>query len=162
IVAHEWTPRDVRFAMGANLAGTVMLAVAAYAPARPARVRRRNIWLGAAVAWLGLAALAALLAAGGPHVARSQQNPPGLRPARGAGRLGGVARHRWRARCRRPRAGPAGRPPPRALPALAGHRADPGRLREAQLRAVPAGRRRRRPGGRRAAAARLARAADGR
>jgi signal transduction histidine kinase len=65
IVAHAWTPGDVRFAMGANLAGTLMLAVAAYAPARPLRVRRRSLWLAAAAAGLALAALAALVAGGG-------------------------------------------------------------------------------------------------
>jgi signal transduction histidine kinase len=83
IVAEAWTPRDVRFAMGANLAGTVMLAIAAYAPARPLRARRRTVWLGAAGAGLGLAALAALLAGTGPHVDLAEASRPSFRPELG-------------------------------------------------------------------------------
>src|SRR6185295_2698542 len=45
IVAGDWSPGDVRYAMGANLAGTVLLAIAAFAPAEPLRTPRRRVWL---------------------------------------------------------------------------------------------------------------------
>jgi len=83
IVARAWTPGEVRYAMGANLAGTVMLAVAAYAPARRLRARRRTVWLGAAAAGLVLAALAALLAGAGPHVDLAAPSRPSFRPELG-------------------------------------------------------------------------------
>jgi signal transduction histidine kinase len=83
IVAGAWTPRDVRFAMGANLAGTVMLAVAAYAPARPLRAHRRTVWLVAGAAALCLAGLAALLAGAGPHVELAEPSRPRFRPELG-------------------------------------------------------------------------------
>jgi signal transduction histidine kinase len=51
-----------RLSLGGNLAGTVMLAIAAYAPARAVRTPRRRLWLYAAGLGLGLAGLAALMA----------------------------------------------------------------------------------------------------
>ena len=44
IVAGAWTPSQARYAMGGNLAGTVLLAIAAFAPAKRLRVRARAIF----------------------------------------------------------------------------------------------------------------------
>jgi signal transduction histidine kinase len=43
IVAGAWSPSKARYAMGGNLAGTLLLAVAAFAPAGRLRVRARTI-----------------------------------------------------------------------------------------------------------------------
>ena len=48
IVAGVWSPREARYAMSANLAGILMLAIAAHAPTRPLRVRRSTLALFAA------------------------------------------------------------------------------------------------------------------
>ena len=41
IVAGAWSPREARYAIAGNLAGSMMLAIAAFAPAGKLRVRRR-------------------------------------------------------------------------------------------------------------------------
>jgi signal transduction histidine kinase len=64
IVGGEWTPVEARYAMGANLAGTFMLAVAAHAPASPLRVRRRTLIATAAVLGAAIFSAAVLLAGG--------------------------------------------------------------------------------------------------
>jgi signal transduction histidine kinase len=48
IVADAWSTENARYAISANLAGTVMLAVAAFAPARKLRVPPWTVLLGAA------------------------------------------------------------------------------------------------------------------
>jgi signal transduction histidine kinase len=80
IVTGDWSPRDVRYAMGANLAGTVLLAVAAFAPAEPLRRSRRRVWFKAAGVGLGVAALAALLAGAGPPVGLGESTKLTFRP----------------------------------------------------------------------------------
>ena len=42
IVAGAWSPTQARYAMGGNLAGTLMLAIAAFAPSRKLRVQPRT------------------------------------------------------------------------------------------------------------------------
>lgn len=66
IVAGVWSPREARYVMGANLAGTLMLAIAVFAPSTKLRVPPRRILLPAAVLALVVGALAALLAGAGP------------------------------------------------------------------------------------------------
>jgi signal transduction histidine kinase len=80
IVAGDWSSRDTRYAMGANLAGTVLLAVAAFAPAKRLPITRRRLWLKAGALALGIAALAALLAGGGPAVDLGESAKPTFRP----------------------------------------------------------------------------------
>jgi signal transduction histidine kinase len=80
IVSGDWSPRDARYAMGANLAGTVLLAIAVFAPAKPLRVPRRRLWLKAAGIAFGVAALAALLAGGGPSLELGESTRPTFRP----------------------------------------------------------------------------------
>src|SRR4051812_33606209 len=48
IVAGDWSPHDARYSIGGNLAGTLLLAIAAFAPAKRLRGSRRRAWLGAA------------------------------------------------------------------------------------------------------------------
>lgn len=45
IVAGVWSPREARYAMGGGLAGTTMLAIAAFAPSRKLRVRPQTLLL---------------------------------------------------------------------------------------------------------------------
>jgi signal transduction histidine kinase len=52
--------------MGGNLAGTLMLAIAAFAPSRKLRVKPRTLLIGATALALAVAALASLLAGVGP------------------------------------------------------------------------------------------------
>jgi len=78
IVAGVWTPRSARFAMGGNLAGTLMLAIAAFAPSSKLRVRPRAILLPAAALGLAVAALAALLAGTGPVTRAPNADWPSL------------------------------------------------------------------------------------
>jgi signal transduction histidine kinase len=80
IVSGAWRPELARYAMAGNLAGTVMLAVAAFAPAR-LRVSRRTLWL--AVGGLGLVLFggAAYLAGPGPADLGLIESPrPGFKP----------------------------------------------------------------------------------
>jgi signal transduction histidine kinase len=83
IVAGTWSPRDARFAIGGNLAGTLLLAVAAYAPARAPLRGRRVLWLGALGLGLAVAAFAAVLAGAGPHVRLAEPTRPSFRPELG-------------------------------------------------------------------------------
>jgi signal transduction histidine kinase len=83
IVAGAWSPREARYAMGGNLAGTLLLAVAAHAPARAPRIRRRTLWLVALAVGAAVAALAALLAGAGPPVRLAEPTRPTFRPELG-------------------------------------------------------------------------------
>jgi signal transduction histidine kinase len=65
LVTGAWSPELVRYAMAGNLAGTVMLAIAAFAPSR-LRVPPRTLWLTAAALGLVLFGGAAYLAGPGP------------------------------------------------------------------------------------------------
>ena len=66
IVAGVWSPREARYAMGGQLAGTLMLAIAVFAPSRRLRVPPRRILVAAAALGLVVGAVAALLAGAGP------------------------------------------------------------------------------------------------
>jgi signal transduction histidine kinase len=66
IVGGVWSPEQARYAMGGNLAGTLMLAIAAFAPSRRLRVKPRTLLIGAGALGLAVAALASLLAGVGP------------------------------------------------------------------------------------------------
>jgi signal transduction histidine kinase len=66
IVGDVWSPEQVRYAMGGNLAGTLLLAIAAFAPSRKLRVKPRTLLIGASALALAVAALASLLAGAGP------------------------------------------------------------------------------------------------
>jgi signal transduction histidine kinase len=66
IVADAWSAEVARYAISANLAGTVMLAIAAYAPATKLRVRPGAVLLGAAAIGLAIFA-AAVIANAGPR-----------------------------------------------------------------------------------------------
>jgi signal transduction histidine kinase len=68
IVGGVWSPNQARYAMGGNLAGTVMLAIAAFAPSSKLRVKPRTLLLGAGALGLAVAALTALLAGVGPQL----------------------------------------------------------------------------------------------
>jgi signal transduction histidine kinase len=80
IVAGTWSLREARFAIGGNLAGTVLLTVAVYAPPRAPRGRRSVVWLGAAALGLAVAALVALLTGAAPHVRLVESTRPSFRP----------------------------------------------------------------------------------
>jgi signal transduction histidine kinase len=66
IIAGAWSPAQARYALAGSLAGTVMLAIAAFAPARRLRVPRRWLLLGAGALGTSLFALAAWLAGPNP------------------------------------------------------------------------------------------------
>lgn len=68
IVGGVWSSHHARYAMGGNLAGTLMLAIAAFAPSRKLRVKPRTVLVGAGALGLGVAALASLLAGVGPEL----------------------------------------------------------------------------------------------
>jgi signal transduction histidine kinase len=68
IVAGVWSPNKARFSMGAGLAGTTMLAVAAFAPTRRLRTHPRNVLLGAAALSAVIFGVAAWLAGTGPEL----------------------------------------------------------------------------------------------
>ena len=123
--------------MGGNLAGTLMLAIAAFAPSRKLRVRpRTDPGRRGRARRSSSPSLAALLAGVGPALRAPNADwptfQPGVRPRDRA------ARDRRRARRRRRRA----RPPRRAAAALGRRRRRARRLRQARLRALPAARRR--------------------
>src|SRR3954462_12020978 len=80
IVAGAWSPDKSRYAMGGNLAGTLMLAIAAFAPSRKLRVRPRRILIGAGVLGLAVFALAALLAGVGPALRAPNASWPTFHP----------------------------------------------------------------------------------
>jgi signal transduction histidine kinase len=68
IVAGSWSSHGARYVMAANLAGTLMLAIAAFAPSSRLRVKPRTLLLGAGALGLAVAALTALLAGVGPQL----------------------------------------------------------------------------------------------
>ncbi len=47
VVADSWSPDEARYSMGGNLAGTLMLAIAAFAPSSKLRDDPRRILIGA-------------------------------------------------------------------------------------------------------------------
>ena len=155
VVAGGWSPDKARYAMGGNLAGTLMLAIAAFAPSRKLRVhprphpRRRRACSGVAVF-----ALAALLAGVGPALRAPNANWPTFHPEIGRVIVQVVDRHRADRRRRRAHA------PRRAAAALGRRRGRAGRLRQARLRALPAASARERAPRRRPARRRLGRPAD--
>jgi signal transduction histidine kinase len=65
IVSGAWSASEAHYALGGDLAGSVMLAIAAFAPATRLRVRARTILLPAVALGLVLAAGVAVLAGGG-------------------------------------------------------------------------------------------------
>jgi signal transduction histidine kinase len=65
IVVGAWSPEKTRYAIAGNLAGTTMLAIAAFAPSR-LRVPRRTIWIAAGALGVVVFAGAAYLAGRGP------------------------------------------------------------------------------------------------
>jgi signal transduction histidine kinase len=66
IVADAWSRTALQYVIAANLAGTVMLAVAAFAPARKLRVHPRTLLLGAAGLGVVVGSAAVLLGSGAP------------------------------------------------------------------------------------------------
>ena len=62
IVGGAWSGDKVRYVLAGNLAGTLMLAVAAFAPSRKLQVRARTILFSAAAVGLVVGALAVVLA----------------------------------------------------------------------------------------------------
>src|SRR3954464_6461500 len=58
IVAGAWTPEKGRYSIGGNLAGTMMLAIAAFAPSRRLRVSPRRILISAGALGVAVFALA--------------------------------------------------------------------------------------------------------
>src|SRR3954453_23337524 len=76
IVAGDWSPHDARYSIGGNLAGTLLLAIAAFAPAKPLRTSRRRVWLTAGAIGLAAAALTAGLAGTGPPVDLGESTHP--------------------------------------------------------------------------------------
>jgi signal transduction histidine kinase len=59
IVSGAWSPADERYEMAGNLAGSMMLAIAAFAPATRLRVRPRTVLLAATALGLVVAVVAA-------------------------------------------------------------------------------------------------------
>jgi signal transduction histidine kinase len=80
IVAGLWSPREARYAMGGGLAGTTMLAIAAFAPSHKLRVRPRKLLLSAAALGLVIFALASMLAGAGPALRSPNAGWPRLYP----------------------------------------------------------------------------------
>jgi signal transduction histidine kinase len=70
IVAGTWSATEARYAMGGNLAGTVLLAVAAFAPATRLRVRARTIYGWGTLLALAVFAAVALFAGAAPGSGR--------------------------------------------------------------------------------------------
>ncbi len=83
IIAGVWSPREARYSMAANLAGMLMLAVAAHAPARPLRVRRRTVMLAAGAIGAIVFSAAAYLAGAGPAQGLVINGWPSFRPELG-------------------------------------------------------------------------------
>ena len=80
IVAGVWSSDLARFSMGGNLAGTLMLAIAAFAPSRKLRVQPRTVLVSAGALGLVVASLAALLAGVGPAMRAPNANWPTYSP----------------------------------------------------------------------------------
>jgi signal transduction histidine kinase len=76
IVGGIWSPEMARYSMGGNLAGTMMLAIAAFAPSGKLRVKPRTLLIGAGALGLAVAALASLLAGVGPALRAPNANWP--------------------------------------------------------------------------------------
>jgi signal transduction histidine kinase len=70
IVAGSWSASQARYAMGGNLAGTVLLAVAAFAPATRLKVRARMIYAPGLLLAAVVFAAAALFAGSAPGAGR--------------------------------------------------------------------------------------------
>lgn len=70
IVVDAWSPTEARYVMGGNLAGTVLLAIAAFAPTRRLRVRARKILIPGALLAAAVFAATALLAGTAPGAGR--------------------------------------------------------------------------------------------
>lgn len=80
IVAGVWSSDLARYSMGGNLAGTLMLAIAAFAPSRKLRVQPRTVLVSAGALGLVVASLAALLAGVGPAMRAPNANWPTYSP----------------------------------------------------------------------------------
>jgi signal transduction histidine kinase len=78
-----WSPDKARYAMGGNLAGTLLLAIAAFAPSSKLRVRPRRILLAAGALGIVVFALAALLAGVGPALRAPNAGWPTFHPELG-------------------------------------------------------------------------------
>jgi signal transduction histidine kinase len=76
VVADSWSPNEARYAMGGNLAGTLMLAIAAFAPSTKLRVDPRRILIGAGALGIVVFALASVLAGAGPTLRTPNSNWP--------------------------------------------------------------------------------------
>jgi signal transduction histidine kinase len=83
LVAGTWSSNEARYAMGGNLAGTLMLAIAAFAPSTKLRVRPRRILLSAGALGIFVFALAALLAGIGPALRAPNAGWPVFHPELG-------------------------------------------------------------------------------
>jgi signal transduction histidine kinase len=83
VVADSWSPNEARYAMGGNLAGTLMLAIAAFAPSTKLRVDPRRILSCAAALGFLVFALASLLAGAGPALRAPNASWPTLDPELG-------------------------------------------------------------------------------
>jgi signal transduction histidine kinase len=80
IVAGAWDPTKSRYAIGGNLAGTALLAIAAFAPSRRLSVDPRRILVPAAALGVAVFALGALLAGVGPALRAPNANWPTFHP----------------------------------------------------------------------------------
>jgi signal transduction histidine kinase len=80
IVAGAWSSDLARYSMGGNLAGTLMLAIAAFAPSRKLRVQPRTVLVSAGALGLVVASLAAVLAGVGPAMRAPNANWPTYAP----------------------------------------------------------------------------------
>jgi signal transduction histidine kinase len=83
IVADSWSPDLARFSMGGNLAGTLMLVIAVFAPSTKLRVRPRRILLSAGALGILIFALASLLAGVGPALPVPNASWPTFHPELG-------------------------------------------------------------------------------
>jgi signal transduction histidine kinase len=80
VVAGAWSPDEARYAMGGNLAGTLMLAIAAFAPSRRLRVSPARLLTAAGVLAIVVFALASLLAGVGPALRAPNASWPTFHP----------------------------------------------------------------------------------
>ena len=80
IVAGAWAPDEARYAMGGNLAGTLMLAIAAFAPSRRLRVSPARLLTAAGILGIVVFALASLQAGVGPALRAPNASWPTFHP----------------------------------------------------------------------------------
>jgi len=80
VVAGGWSPEKARYSIGGNLAGTLMLVIAAFAPSSRLRVRPRRILIGAGALGIVVFALASLLAGVGPALRAPNASWPTFQP----------------------------------------------------------------------------------